>query len=546
MADNWQLKAVLSANAESMLRTLKFVNQATKTTRKYLMDVGSSATNLAGRVGLPLGLISGALGALSFAGIKAAVTSFAELGDHVVKSAHRRGVTTDEYQRLKYAAGQSGVSVEGLGSSVGRLNKGIAMAASGKNKDLAALFQRTGISMRDASGHLRSGADLLPEVAELFKENTNAATQARMGTAIFGKSWQELAPLLQGGKEGIDELNKRYEALGLAVDGKALKAGEAFGDQLEDLEHVTKSYGNTIASKLIPIFSPMLESTIKWAVANRELIAVPVSKFIADMAVELSNVDWSTVIKDLGDFVTGIKDFIGWVGGAKYALIGLAIIMNAQTISAVIGLGVSVGKLAWSLGGPLVSAVKLAWLVMGACPVLVIIAAVILLATMIYQNWDSIVAYVGSAWQRVKDVFSVNFFDGIIQVYLEAWQGLANAILGIIKTITPDFLMPEAMKNFNFTFASDHARNVVSDGRVIAADRSAPLATGERTSFGNPSLPMGNGERPSLVRNAQQDVGGKFTFDFQNAPPGMRLAGMQTTGKTDVDMNVGTRSYALD
>ena len=47
MAQEWMLKAVLSANAEGMLKTLKAVNLATRSTRKHLMDVASSASNQA-------------------------------------------------------------------------------------------------------------------------------------------------------------------------------------------------------------------------------------------------------------------------------------------------------------------------------------------------------------------------------------------------------------------------------------------------------------------------------------------------------------------
>ena len=556
MADNWQLKAVLSANAESMLKTLKAVNGATRTTRKYLMDVGSSAANLAGHVGLPLGLIGGALGAFSVAGIKSAVSSFAELGDQVVKSAQRIGVTTDEYQRLKYAAGQSGVSVEGLGSSMGRLNKGIAQAASGGNKDLAALFKRTGISMRDANGQLRSATDLLPEVAELFKNNTNAATQARMGNAIFGKSWQELAPLLQGGKDGIDELNARYQELGLSVDGKALKAGEAFGDQMEDLQHVAQSYGNTISAKLIPVFSPLIEKMTGWAVANRDLVTTKVSAFIGDIATELGKVDWSGVINGVGNFASGLKSVVDWVGGARNALIGLVIIMNAQTITALFGLVASLGRAGFAFAamaakayiagntsmlsmmrvaavalytaGPvsalgvvlsgLGSAVKNMALAMvpslkgvefsirgiGAAIMANPLGVIIALATaalLIYQNWDTLKGWFSSFFDWIGDKFS--------------------SIVG---------------------WASDLAKSVAS---IFGGSDGMDYKTVVGTTIASPAAAGAAAPAP-LVGNSQQQVGGKFTFDFQNAPPGMRVAGIETKGKTDVDMNVGTRGYAMD
>ena len=52
MADNWMLKAVLSANSESMVKALKSVNTMAKSTRKYLLDVGKSASNPSGLRGL--------------------------------------------------------------------------------------------------------------------------------------------------------------------------------------------------------------------------------------------------------------------------------------------------------------------------------------------------------------------------------------------------------------------------------------------------------------------------------------------------------------
>lgn len=530
MADNWQLKAVLSA-VDKMSPVLKQVATTAKTTRKYLLDVGGSAVNLAGRIGVPLALIGGAVSALSLGGLKTAIGNFAELGDQVVKSATRLGVSADEYQRLKYAAGQSGVSVEGLASSMGRLNKGIALAATGKNKDLAVLFKRAGISMRDANGNMRKSADLLPEIADLFERNKNAAVQARMGNAIFGKGWQELAPLLNGGKKGIEELNKRYEMLGLTMDENSLKAGEAFGDQLEDLQHVTASYGNVIASKLIPQLSPLIEKTIEWAVANREVIASKVAKFVEDIAISLKNVDWEGVIAGMKSFAESAKWVVSHIGGIKGALIALLVVMNLQTIVAFGQLGFAVFRLARFLSGPLIGALRAVWLAMMANPILLLIAAVVALAAMIYVNWDKIVSYITSAWDRVKAVFDVNFFDGLIQGWLEAWQGMANGILAIVKTLTPDFLMPDAMKNFNFSFATDRADRLVASGQPAAADLTNRLSVGDR---------------PPLVGGSQVKASGQIEVSFKDAPPGMRVEQTKKGGDVPVNTNVGYRSYATN
>lgn len=489
MAENWMLKAVLSAK-DNMSPALKNIAKTARTTRKYLADVGGSAVNLAGHIGLPLGLITGALAGFSVAGLKQAVSNFALLGDQVHKGAQAIGVSVDEYQRLTYVAGQSGVPVQELGASMGRLNKSIGEAAGGKNKDLAALFKRAGISMRDANGQLRSATDMLPELADLFARNGNAATQARMGNALFGRSWQTLAPLLQGGKDGIDELNARYKMLGIAVEEDGILAGEKFGDQMDDLNQVLRSYGNTITAKLLPVLAPMLEKTIQWAVANRDLITTRVSAFVKDIADNLAKVDWSGVINGIGEFVGGIKDFISWIGGAKNALIALAIVMNAQALMASIALIGSIWRLIWGLGTLAVKAVPSAIASMGG---------------------------LGSA--------------------MTAASGKGKALLGTLGKIGGVA---------GAAFAGWEIGTLINDKLI---NPGMEKLTGEKgQTLGGwiyDKLNPEEGGRQSLVGPAAQvKASGQIEVSFKDAPPGMRVTQV-SGGDVPLNTDVGYRSYAM-
>lgn len=549
MADNWQLKAVLSANAESMLKTLKMVNQATRTTRKYLMDVGQSGVNLAARVGMPLGLISGALAAFSVAGVKAAVTSFAELGDQVVKSASRLGISTDEYQRLKYVAGQSGVSVEELGVSMGKLNLNIGQVANGDNKNLAELFNRVGISVRKSNGEIKTSTELLPEIAHQFSENKGAAEHALLGAALFGKGWKALEPLLSSGKKGLEELNERYEFLDLTINNKALKDGEAFGDQMEDLKHKVSNYGSVISSELIPVFSPLVKEATEWLVVNRDLVTVPISKFIKDMAKELSNVDWSGVIKGVGDFIVGMRSFIQSIGGAKNALIALAVVMNAQTLVALASLIASVTRAGWAF---LVMAAN-AYIAGNASLLsLLRVAAVALFVAGPIGALGAAFAWLGGMAASAGGLLS-----GAMGLATAAVRGLGLALMAnplgvIIGIATAAYLIYKNWDTLKAWFSSffdwiGEKFQVFLGWAKSLADLVGGMFSGGSLSTTLPNGGAGNSSnRPSLAGANQQQVGGKFTFDFRNAPPGMQLAGMETQGKTDVDMNVGTRGYALD
>lgn len=495
MAENWQLKAVLSANAEGMLKTLAAVNKATKSTRKHLADVGSGSVKLAQSLALPVGLLGGLAAGFSLAGVVSAAKNFALLGDEVAKGSQRIGVSIADYQQLNYVAGQSGVSAEELGSSMGRLNKGIAQAAAGKNKDLASLFAKAGISMRDANGQLRSGADLLPEVADLFARNGNAATQARMGNAIYGKSWQALAPLLQGGSEGIKQLQERYKQLGLEVDSSAIKAGEAFGDQLDDLHQVTRSYGNTIMTKLLPAMAPLLEKTIQWAVANREVITTRITEFITEFSNSMAKIDWAAVVDGIGGFFNGLKSLVDWLGGARNALIALVFFMNIQTIAAFVGLIGHVFKLGLSLWGLAFTQIPAAIKGMG-----------------------------GLEGALYKASFGAGKLLGIMgQIGLVAGAGWAGWKVG--ELLNEYVINPAA--------------------QLVTGDKNATLGTALYDAFNpDPMAQMNAPTKPSLVGSPSKGrVDGQVNIKIDGLPPGSRVDQLGT-GTMPINLDAGYRSLA--
>lgn len=493
MADKFQLKAVISASAKSLLSTLKTVNLATRTTRKHLADMGSAAVNTATSLGLPVGVLSAALAGFSVAGLKQAVLGFAEVTGQIDDTARGIGVTGVEWQRLVYLFQMGGVAAEAGAASIGRLNQGIAAAASGKNKELASLFRKAGISLRDANGQLRSGADLLPEVADLFARNRNAAVQARMGTALFGKSWQALAPLLNDGQEGIQKLTERYRQLGLGIDEDAIQRGAELGDQLDDLRNVVNSYSYQITAKLLPVLSPMIERTIQWAAANRELITTRVSTFIAQMGASMARIDWNAVAQGVNGLVTGVRDLVNFVGGARNALIALVLFMNAGAIASVVALTGSVLRLTWSLGAMTVAAIPSAVVSLKALGVAMVTAGT---AANVLLGLLGKVAAVGAA-------------------------GFAGWQIG--------------------TWLNEKAINPLA--RMLSGDSQGTLGTALYDLFNKD--PMAQPQRPSIVAPANAGrVQGEVKVSFDNMPQGMRVQ-QATNGNIPLNLDVGYSSAAL-
>lgn len=343
MADNWQLKAVLSA-VDKMSPVLKQVSGVAKTTRKYLSDVAGAANKLTSKIGLPLTALSGVLGGFSLVAIKNAVVGFTDMGEEIYKASLRTGMSVEQLQRMKYVSEQAGVPIESLEIGMAKLNKQIGDATAGKNKDLAGLMKKLGIDMREANGQLKAGIDILPQLSDAFVRNKNPVVQARMGMALFGKSWQEMVPLLMEGADGINSSLDRFKRLKGVMNLADLKGAKDLGDKFKDLEFVTKGFQNTIAKELIPVLGPVIEDIIQWGVANRKLVSSGVKEFARELVQGMREVDWTGIIEGTKRVIGSLGTLVDWLGGTKNALIVLAVVINAQTIMALVGLVGAVGR----------------------------------------------------------------------------------------------------------------------------------------------------------------------------------------------------------
>lgn len=493
MADQFTLKAVLSANPAAMLGAFKSINMASKTTRKYLLDIANSAGKLGGQIGLPFGILTTVAGGFGLGAVKNAMVGLAGMEDEVSKFTATTGIAGSEFKKFQYLAKLGNVPFEALTGSMGKLNKGIGEAAVGKNKALAGLFDQLGIKTRGANGELRSAAEMLPELADAFQRNENPVVRARMGVALFGKSWQEIAPMLVDGSEKINQRLARFRELGLEVkDVKAFEtqmdAAGRFGDRLDDLSFVAKGFQNTIASGLLPIIEPLLNDLIKWTVANKELIAVEVKAFVRDLADGLRAIDWAAVGRGCKDFISSIKWLVDEIGGAKPALIGLVILMNMQTIAAFWGLAAAVSRGAVGLGAMALNALA------PVAPLKV------LQAEMAAANMAG-VAMVGTMG-KLAAAF------GVVGAAWAGWE--------IGKVLNDYVINPTVQK--------------------ITGDQNASLGTALYDLINGPP-------KQSLVTPYPNKVGGEIKVSFENAPQGTRVE-PKTQGPLDINTDVGYRSFA--
>lgn len=210
-------------------------------------------------------------------GVAAAVTGLTALvgvqikqADEARKTAQAVGLTTEAFTALTFAAGQSGVEQAKLTSGLSRFNRSILEAASGvaTYKDS---FDALGVTVTDASGELKSGEDILDEIADRFQDLPDGVAKSALALEIFGRAGAQLIPLLNSGSEGIAALTSQAEALGLVIGDETAKQAELFNDSLAVLGALGTGVGRQIAADLLPQLS-QLTADLADAATNGDIL----------------------------------------------------------------------------------------------------------------------------------------------------------------------------------------------------------------------------------------------------------------------------------
>jgi phage-related protein len=215
------------------------------------------------------GLAAAAAGATAAAGAMAyAVKGAIDAADDMSKAASKIGVPIEELSRLKYAADLSGVSFEGLQTSIGRLSKVMNEAKNG-SESAQQKFAQLGVSATNADGSLKSASQVLTELSDKFASMPDGAEKTALAMELMGRSGANMIPLLNGGSAALEKLMGEADQFGQVFTAEMGANAEAFNDNISRLQG---AFGN-LAAKVATELLPYLKQFTEWLVQNSPAIA---------------------------------------------------------------------------------------------------------------------------------------------------------------------------------------------------------------------------------------------------------------------------------
>lgn len=231
-----------------------------------------------------------AIGISLAAGAAAAAAVFkatADRMDELSKAAQRAQMPTEDFSRLAYAGKLADVSMQDLQTAMGRLAKAQGDAIDGTGEQADA-FRLLGINVANADGSLRNTGDVFLEFADKFQKFQGSPEVMAAGMKLFGRSFQNLIPLLKDGAQGLRDAGLEADAFGVTLTEAAGKRAEAFNDNLTRLGEAGRGVVQIISGEMM---QPAIDFTDQLVRLAKEAINADGS--IRDMARDGTFREWT-------------------------------------------------------------------------------------------------------------------------------------------------------------------------------------------------------------------------------------------------------------
>lgn len=236
------------------------VNGLTSKLGIQLPDSMKSSMNAMGSLDASSLAMAGGFAAVAAAIVKAekAMISMtkesAAFADNIITLSMQTGQSTQQLQEFSYATELIDVSVDTLQGSLTKLTNNMQDTMNGTGNAKAS-FEALGVSVTNADGSMRSANDVFYETIDALGQVKNETERDAMSMDIFGRSAQDLNPLIIQGSKTLKAYADEAHNVGYVLDDEALSALGAVDDAYQRLQKTQEGVKNQLAVE----FAPYLE-----------------------------------------------------------------------------------------------------------------------------------------------------------------------------------------------------------------------------------------------------------------------------------------------
>lgn len=233
----------------------KGMENASKSMKRMGRNVERTGKNLSRNLTAPLAALGTGLIALQ--------KQTGNYADELLDLSEISGISTEALQEWRNVARIAGVDTNALSNAA----SGLSRRMRGIGEESGAAFnaaEKLGINFKTASGEIRDTDTIMSDAIARLSEMEPGLDRAALAGDLFGRRWEEIAPILGMTSREIDHARQQAHDLGMVMDGDALNAANNFRIKFEELQERVKSSGRELAMSFMPIVQneliPMLET----------------------------------------------------------------------------------------------------------------------------------------------------------------------------------------------------------------------------------------------------------------------------------------------
>lgn len=369
---------------EISLRELEQQASKSNVSMLQLSAAAGKVADVAGKVAEKTKAMSAAAGG-ALAGLAGLAYSAVTGADDLNTLAKQSGFTTEELQKLQYASDRLDVSVEDVTSAAQKLKKNMGSGSD----SVTSAFQQLGVSVTDASGHMRSSTEVFWDVVNALSRVQNETERDQLAMELLGRSADSLAGIIDDGGRAFRDLGDEAERAGLIMSQETLDGLNAVNDELDKVKATAAASLKIAGAKALEAFLPVLQKIIA---------------LITQLLTWLGNLDsrQMTILVTILAIVAAISPIAGIISaiaGAVSALLPL--------LSVIFGF-------------------------FAANPIVIAIAAIAaLVALLVYQiidGWDELKFAAQLAADAIREKWQA-FCDW----YISIWQAIGEAVKAVFQ-----------------------------------------------------------------------------------------------------------------
>ena len=222
--------------------------------------------------------------------MKNVITDGAKYADEINTMAQQTGLSTEQLQKFNYMSGLVDVDTNTIAKSMAKLTKTMYSAQQG-SESAATAFEWLGVDVKKANGELRSNEDVFYDVIKSLGTFENETQRDAIAMQVFGKSAQQLNPLIEAGADQLEAWSKEAEDAGYIMSEDMISGLVKVQDEFDRFDGTIQAVKNNVAAGL----APALEKG---------------TKKLNEM---LQSNNWKKAGEDLGNLMTGLIDAFAWI-----------------------------------------------------------------------------------------------------------------------------------------------------------------------------------------------------------------------------------------